>query len=141
MLPEIVTVQLGQYCENQSIPSTHELFSRVFLTLMELWVALDRAVINLAPLLADYSPELTFHSLEPLVLLELSQLKRLHDVEQYLTARHTRAKYRQYSLFTSATPHAHLDPFQRYFDADYGMQTLRTDRKHQLTRRLHGKKE
>jgi hypothetical protein len=108
-----------------SFKSTNpELFSRVFLTLMELWVALDKTVISLVPFLKDYSPELTIGSLEPLILPELSQLNRLCEVERYLSARHSGAKFHQCSVFAVTD-----DPSSfaaRYFNVDVELQTLRS---------------
>ncbi|KAJ6607017.1 hypothetical protein B0H10DRAFT_2228329 [Mycena sp. CBHHK59/15] len=63
----------------------------IFLTVLELWVALDRGATQMFPLLLDYSPELSAQSFEPLVLPERDQMRRLHDAELYLAKRHERA--------------------------------------------------
>jgi hypothetical protein len=100
-----------------------EIFSRLFLIVLELWVALDKAVTRLIPLLMDYSPELSIDSFEPLILPELGQMFRLHGVESYLTSRHTRAEHQDLSIFSFCE-----DPSAfpiRYFGADAHMQQLR----------------
>ncbi|KAF8526592.1 hypothetical protein BU17DRAFT_62083 [Hysterangium stoloniferum] len=61
-----------------------ELFSRVFLMLLELWVMLDKTVVELIPMLEEYSSELSVNSFEPLLLPTLSQMKRLSKVEHGL---------------------------------------------------------
>ncbi|KAF8490305.1 hypothetical protein JB92DRAFT_2835884 [Gautieria morchelliformis] len=48
-----------------------EQFSRVFLIILELWVALDETVVEAIPLLRKYSPKFSIVSVEPL-LLQLS---------------------------------------------------------------------
>jgi hypothetical protein len=79
--------------------SNPELFSRVFLTQMELWVALDKTVLESIPLLAKYSPELDITVLEPLLLPTLDQMVRLQAVENYLQHRHGLVEYPEHSLF------------------------------------------
>lgn len=103
-----------------------EQFSRVFLIILELWMALDRTTIELVPLLEEYSPELSVSSFEPLILPTLCQLKRLRTVETYLQRRHDRAKdpYRRYSLFDFIND---KDSFAaRYFQTDTELPTLRS---------------
>ncbi|KAJ7483159.1 hypothetical protein FB451DRAFT_1028934 [Mycena latifolia] len=94
--------------------SNPEIFSRIFLAVLELWVALDKATTARFPLLLDYSPELSISSFEPLLLPELSQMRRLHNVELHLTNRRAKARYPYLSLFQ-----IHTDPSSlpsRYFD-------------------------
>ncbi|KAF7357050.1 hypothetical protein MVEN_01041800 [Mycena venus] len=100
-----------------------EIFSRIFLVVLELWMALDRIATQQFPLLSDYSPELSIESFEPLLLPELSQMQRLHNVEIYLAERHTRAEYRHLPVFTFNTDRNSLP--SRYFDSDRCLQTLR----------------
>ncbi|KAH8822111.1 hypothetical protein DL96DRAFT_1748059 [Flagelloscypha sp. PMI_526] len=76
-----------------------ERFSRVFLTMFELWVALDKAVIQDLPLLADYSPEFNVKAFASLLLPDQSQMTRLIRLETYLNQRHT-SSYRNCSVFT-----------------------------------------
>ena len=103
-----------------------EQFSRVFLVMLELWAALDKTVIEVIPLLKEYSPELSVSSFEPLLLPMLSQMKRLRAVEDYIQSRHDRASplYRSYSLFQFIR---HENSFAaRYFQDDYQLQKLRS---------------
>jgi Family of unknown function (DUF6606) len=103
-----------------------ELFSRVFLVILELWVALDKMVIKDIPLLKKYSPELSVSSFEPLILPTLPQMKRLRVVEDYIQRRHDGARhpYRQHSLFKFIN---HRDSFAaRYFQENDELQKLQS---------------
>ncbi|KAJ7319268.1 hypothetical protein DFH08DRAFT_1034951 [Mycena albidolilacea] len=100
-----------------------EIFSRIFLLVLELWVVLDTCATRKFSLLLDYPPELSIESFEPLLLPELGQMQRLHNVERHLTERYARVRYPHLSVFTYTT-NANSLPF-RYFDSDSSMQTLR----------------
>jgi hypothetical protein len=101
-----------------------ELFSRVLLTLMDLWVALDRITVKLIPLLTDYSPGLSIDSFAPLILPDFSQLKRLNQIEGYLEKRHASASHSKNSLFAMSR---HPVSFPaRYFDQTEDMEELRS---------------
>ncbi|KAJ7708800.1 hypothetical protein B0H17DRAFT_1124601 [Mycena rosella] len=102
-----------------------EIFSRIFLVVLELWVALDKSATSQFPLLLDYSPELSVRSFEPLLLPELSQMRRLRNVELYVAKRHTNATYPDLSVF-SFNPHRNSLP-SRHFTGDADLQTLRED--------------
>ena len=62
------------------------------LTAFELWVALDKLVVEEIPMLAEYSPEILIPSLEFFRLRETTNLHRLSSVSQYLLARHSRSR-------------------------------------------------
>ncbi|KAF7371022.1 hypothetical protein MSAN_00736400 [Mycena sanguinolenta] len=100
-----------------------EIFSRIFLLVLEFWVALDKLATQHLPLLLDYSPELSIMSFEPLLLPELSQMQRLDDIEIYLAERYARVRYPHLSVFAYDP---HLDSFpSRYFQSNQDMQSLR----------------
>ncbi|KAJ6485682.1 hypothetical protein C8R45DRAFT_997491 [Mycena sanguinolenta] len=100
-----------------------EIFSRIFLLVLEFWVALDKLATQHIPLLLDYLPELFITSFEPLLLPELSQMQRLHDIDIYLAERYTRARYPHLSVF-AYDPHPNSLP-SRYFSSNPEMQLLR----------------
>lgn len=62
----------------QSMP---EETSLMLLTLMELWVALDKCALQECKLLHDYTPEFPESLFEPLLLPKKPQMERLHRVE------------------------------------------------------------
>ncbi|KAJ7623634.1 hypothetical protein FB45DRAFT_1089387 [Roridomyces roridus] len=100
-----------------------EIFSRLFLTTAELWVAIDKATTAAIPLLLDYSPEIAIKSFEPLVLPELSQMRRLFAVEEYISTRHRTAKYAYLSVFKLSVDE---DSFaSRYFRKNAALPALR----------------
>ncbi|RYP54802.1 hypothetical protein DL769_010286 [Monosporascus sp. CRB-8-3] len=66
--------------------------SIMWITIMELWVACDKSVTKLYPLLKDHRVGLPEDLLEPLLLPVKSQMTRLREVENYLADRHNVAK-------------------------------------------------
>ena len=67
-----------------------EHMSIMFLTVIELWVALDKLVIAAIPMLADYSPEIPTELLQRLLLRKTMNFHHLRCAYQYLSARHSR---------------------------------------------------
>jgi len=65
--------------------------SIMILTLMDLWVALDRLAIQRCPLLEGYSPEIPSQFLHDLLLHRSSTINRALHIEEYLRGRHTAA--------------------------------------------------
>jgi hypothetical protein len=61
--------------------------SVMILTIMDLWVALDRFAIQECPLLKQYSPEIPSNTLHCLLLHRSSSLKRALHIEEYLCRR------------------------------------------------------
>ncbi|KAJ6485692.1 hypothetical protein C8R45DRAFT_997523 [Mycena sanguinolenta] len=100
-----------------------EIFSRIFLLMLEFWVALDKLATQHIPLLLDYPPELSIASFEPLLLPELSQMQRLHDIEIYLAERYARVRHPHLSVFAH-DPHPDSIA-SRYFGSNPDMQSLR----------------
>ena len=62
--------------------------SIMVLTIMDLWVALDRITIHQCPLLKEYSPEIPSNFLHCILLHRSSGLKRALKIEEYLSGRH-----------------------------------------------------
>ncbi|KAH7924415.1 hypothetical protein BV22DRAFT_1013332 [Leucogyrophana mollusca] len=99
-----------------------ENYSIMLLTLLELWVAVDRLVMEEIPLLAEYSPEVPVEFPEPLILHKAEQLARLQDIQLYLTKRHCRATPGQ-SVFSDGTDHNVFSI--RFFDRSPELQSLK----------------
>ena len=93
-----------------------------FLTLFQLWVALDRLVTNQTPLLLDYSPELPEIILDPLLIRDPLFVQRLLYVQTYLFTRRKNANYG--SVFTSTISERAFAI--RYYNASQGLQSLRS---------------
>ncbi|KAF8459799.1 hypothetical protein BDZ91DRAFT_851880 [Kalaharituber pfeilii] len=103
-----------------------ERMSVFYLTLMEMWIALDTLVIELYPLLADYSPYyFTDGFLNPLLLPEPQQRERLQRIEEYLRTRKQNSQQFdvQDNVF-SDTPTSKSFSV-RYFDQNYQFEALR----------------
>jgi len=65
--------------------------SIMILTIMDLWMALDRITIHQCPLLKEYSPEIPSDFLHCILLHRSSDLKRALNIEEYLGGRHKEA--------------------------------------------------
>lgn len=65
--------------------------SIMILTILDLWVALDKLAIADIPLLAEYSPEIPEDITHPLILHEPLPIHRAAVIERYLRSRHERA--------------------------------------------------
>ncbi|KAF9894293.1 hypothetical protein FE257_007796 [Aspergillus nanangensis] len=101
-----------------------DLISIMLLTMLELWVAIDKLCINIDPRLKDHSPELPEKFLEPLLLPQRHQMKRASKIETYIRARHENQK--------SGLPNIFCDPTAQsfaisYFDSSNELQELRTE--------------
>ena len=62
--------------------------SIMILTIMDLWVALDRIAIHQCSLLKEYSPEIPSNFLHCILVHRSSDLKRALHIEEYLSGRH-----------------------------------------------------
>ncbi|KAJ7614704.1 hypothetical protein DFH06DRAFT_1013871 [Mycena polygramma] len=100
-----------------------EIFSRISLVILELWVTLDKAATLQFPLLLDYPSELSIESFEPLLLPELSQMRRLRSIETHLKSRSTRVRYPYLSVFAFNSDTNSIA--SRYFNANQNMQDIR----------------
>jgi hypothetical protein len=65
--------------------------SIMILTIMDLWVALDRFATQACPLLKQYPPEIPSNFLHSLLLHRSATLKRALHIEEYLCQRHKEA--------------------------------------------------
>jgi hypothetical protein len=78
-----------------------ENLSIMLLTLLELWVAMDKIVVGQIPLLAKYSPEIPLTLWECLLLRKASALDRLKTLHAYLRTRHCKASSLSAFSFTN----------------------------------------
>ena len=112
------------YAESASIhyKGNPENESIKFLTLFQLWVALDRLVTKQIPLLLDYSPEVPETILDPLLITDPLFIQRLLDVQSYLVTRRKNAHVG--SVFTPKISESAFSV--RYYDASQELQSLRS---------------
>ncbi|KAF5344605.1 hypothetical protein D9758_013897 [Tetrapyrgos nigripes] len=80
-----LSISRGHYGESQ------EDVSIMMLTLLELWVALDKVVVAVHPLLADYSPEVPTELFQPLLLRKRSFIEQLIRLLGHIRERHSHA--------------------------------------------------
>jgi hypothetical protein len=92
------------------------------LTILELWVALDRLAITDVPLLGEYSPEIPSNFLKDLLLRTRSDIERVNSVERYLRQRH--ADMLHGSVFSNQADDSSFGI--RYYNSSVHMQALKT---------------
>ena len=96
--------------------------SVMLLTLVELWIALDKIAIREIPMLGEYSPEIPTNLLEDLLLSKAANLYRLRIAYQYVSRRHWQSHHG--SVFFSS---AAADTFAvRYFKGSLHLRLLKS---------------
>ncbi|ETS86668.1 hypothetical protein PFICI_00496 [Pestalotiopsis fici W106-1] len=76
--------------------------SRMFLTILELWVAADRVAVTALPLLRDYQHEIPVELYQALLLSRIHDMERLDKAEKYLIERKAFALQKDFpSVFRS----------------------------------------
>ena len=106
----------------QSYKGNPEDLSRMLLTVVELWIALDKLVLNQISILRDYSPEIPDSLLHGLLLRDPLHLRRLPLAVEYARQRVYHAKD-GYSVFSDAVDERSFAV--RYFDLSPDLQSLR----------------
>lgn len=97
--------------------------SFMFLTLMNLWIALDKCAIFQYPILEKYQPGFPKSLFDPLLLPQKAQMKRLQEIEQYLNHRHKTASFSSLLVFQHIN---HRDSLSvRFFESSSNHQGLR----------------
>jgi uncharacterized protein YdcH (DUF465 family) len=100
--------------------------SIMILTIMTLWVSLDRLVTRLYPLLLDYSPEISENIVEPLLLRSSENIEQANIIQTYLRSRHADAvAIRRSSFFLDQVTDESLSV--RYFRQSSTLQKLKQE--------------
>jgi len=99
--PDVIASCFQQYhTATQDLYGTNpEDNSIMILTIMDLWMALDRIVIYQLPMLKEYSPEIPSKFLYDLLLHRESTINRALHIEEYLRQRH-RGAFQVTSIFS-----------------------------------------
>ena len=105
----------------RSYEGNPEDLSRMLLTIVELWIALDKLVVQQIPILRDYSPEIPISLLERLLLRDPSHLQRLPLAVGYIRQRACNAQD-GYSVFSDIVDERNFSV--RYFDQSPRLQSL-----------------
>ena len=99
-----------------------ESLSVMLLTMVELWVALDKIAIKGIPMLADYSPEVPISILEDLLVCKAASFDRLRHIHQYISRRHSQSH--RGSVFSDTV---NADTFAvRYYRGSSCLQSLKS---------------
>jgi len=106
----------------RSYDGNPEDLSRMLLTVVELWIALDKLVVQQIPMSLDYSPEIPISLLEQLFLRDSLHLRRLPLAVGYIRQR-ARNEQDGYSVFSDIVDERSFSV--RYFDQSPHLQSLR----------------
>jgi hypothetical protein len=119
----LISSCLDQYMSAASSYYVHDVADRsvMILTLLELWVSLDRIATRQHPLLLDYSPEIPENLIDPLLLRTSHHIKQAKRFQSYLRRRHADAT--SGSVFTNEATHSSLSI--RFFRQSSSLQRLK----------------
>ncbi|KAI0468184.1 hypothetical protein F4859DRAFT_517375 [Xylaria cf. heliscus] len=121
----MLVIESYHECALHEYQGNCEAMSIMLLTIMQLWVALDKSAINCCNLLAEYAPNFPAALLQKLILAERCQMERLQSIEEYLKRRHSRAGISSDYVFHS---YGNKDCFAvRYFNQSEEQKRLRSD--------------
>ncbi|KAI9453949.1 hypothetical protein BJY52DRAFT_1427406 [Lactarius psammicola] len=128
-------------CVEQYYASAKEIYhaypednSVMILTIMDLWMALDKLTTRQIPLLTSYSPEIPRDFLHPLLLHRSGSLRRASHIEEYILQRYQDASSTT-SIFSDKATESSFAV--RYFRASPELQQLYAD----INRRAGQQKE
>ena len=110
-----------QQFASSAYKSDPEQLSLMLITLLEMWQAVDSIALTLYPLLAEYEPDFPQDLLYPLQATQLSDLRRVQDVENYIEHRRSVGNPHYPSVFHDVSPNSFA---VRYFDQSQDMQQL-----------------
>ncbi|KAN0080097.1 hypothetical protein V8E55_009663 [Tylopilus felleus] len=115
---------MDKYTRNACPSSDHnpERISVMFLTVIELYVALDKLVVKEIPMLADYPPPFPMSLLENMLLRKRTSLHRLSCAYQYLSVRHSQSRLECFAFSNEFTEDSLA---VRYYDQSSDLQQLR----------------
>ncbi|KAF9473711.1 hypothetical protein BDN70DRAFT_362759 [Pholiota conissans] len=94
-LDQYISAAKAQYISNA------EDRSLMFLTILDLWVALDKIACSQEPLLLAYSPAIPASILGPILIRHAISLDRVSRIERYIRRRHVNADSASNSIFSS----------------------------------------
>ena len=110
-----------QRLASSAYKADHEQLSLMLITLLEMWQVIDSSALMLYPLLADYEPDFPQDLLYPLQIAQLSDMRRVSQIENYLGHRREIATSSYPSIFGDVAPESFA---VRYFDQSRGMRQL-----------------
>lgn len=113
--------------------------SIMLLTLMDLWVALDKCALHHYPLLRDYDPEFPTSLFEPFLLSKKLQMESLSRIENYVAMRKKAAQPNYPSIFQSINEASSFSVL--YFQQSLHHQQLRKKIESQAKNERSAKKE
>jgi hypothetical protein len=121
--PEVIASCIDQYFSmaRNIYGANSEDNSVMILTVLDLWMALDKLTLLQCPLLGFYSPEIPKDFLHPLLLHRSGSLQRATLIEEYIIQRHERASHTT-SIFSDDVTESSFAV--QYFRASQRLQQL-----------------
>ena len=106
--------EIGDYYASASklYAGNAELSSLMILTILDVWVELDKLATELYTLLQEFEPGISVNMLSALQLSRLQDMRRLHTIETYLDHRSQACKLKNPSIFEGIEPGCFAE---RYF--------------------------
>ncbi len=111
--------------------------SVMLLTIIDLWMALDKLTVQQCPLMACYSPEIPRDFLHPLLLHRSGSLKRALLIERYISRRHEEASCGTSIFSDNATDSSFA---VRYFGGSSKLKQLHADINHHAEQQREAKR-
>ncbi|KAI3390839.1 hypothetical protein diail_8557 [Diaporthe ilicicola] len=114
--------------------------SRMLLTILEIWIAMDKSAVRIIPLMLQYSPQIPMRLYQGLLLGRMQDMNRLHRAEEYLLSREQSANHlHRPSILSSFGTEGSFSA--RYFDGSTSHQDLLRRIEAQAAIDKHNKKE
>ena len=98
--------------------------SLMLLTLMGLWVAMDKIALSIFNLLSDYSTGFPPTLLDVLHIASFADMHRLRDVQNHLVNRHRRAKFPDLTILADPSEGCFAQQFYDQQDSEEELHTL-----------------
>jgi len=106
---------------SDSYDSNPEQKSFMLLTIMEIWMWMDRCATKLFTLLMAYNPGIPAEILDVLQLPHFADMVRLQEIEEYLRSRHSLCNFSRKTIFDDPVKGCFAE---RYFDESQDSQRL-----------------
>ncbi|KAH9028426.1 hypothetical protein EDB83DRAFT_2526320 [Lactarius deliciosus] len=134
--PDVIASCVEQYYASarETYHACPEDNSVMILTIMDLWMALDKLTTQQYPLLTSYSPKIPQTFLHPILLHHSGSLRRARIIEEYISQRHQGASYTT-SIFSDKATESSFAV--RYFRDSPELQEIYAD----INRRAEQQKE
>jgi hypothetical protein len=96
------------------------------LTLLDLWVKMDKCAVKIYPLLKEYHPAFRAHMLDVLLLPRIEDMNRVQGIQQYLDSRCKSSRHHM-TIFTDPLPGCFADQYVQKSDDEESLRKLEAE--------------